>query len=320
MKQLGIFLSFLFLLPSLTYTRYLSEQRNRAPITEENDPLGKNPFRSSKKSDEELVYPEWSQEACPNGIPLSFAMFIETCKDPSHALSLGADVPKAILIKGLPGTGKTTMVKAAAHYLALPLRHSTGSDFISRFFGEGSETIRTAFDVKKKTIFFIDEVDMIASKRTEEDRQGNRNSLTRLLTSMEGFETNKNIILICTTNFPECLDGAFLRRLDAEVEVSLPNEKGRTKILTSYFKGITLDPKYNPAQLAKEFAKKTAGFSGAYLERIAKKAANHAAYKKQSHITKENLLNALELIKKHKRDNPPKNRNESYTKMSHSRW
>ena len=206
---------------------------------------------------------------------------VEFLRDPKKFTRLGGRIPKGVLLMGPPGTGKTLLARAIAGEAGVPFFSISGSDFVEMFVGVGASRVRDLFVQGKKNapcIIFIDEIDAVGRHRGAGLGGGHderEQTLNQLLVEMDGFESNEGVILISATNRPDVLDPALLRpgRFDRQVVVSLPDIKGREKILRVHMKKTPIDADVNPLTLAKG----TPGFSGADLENLVNEAALLAA-------------------------------------------
>jgi cell division protease FtsH len=202
---------------------------------------------------------------------------VEFLKDPKKFTRLGGRIPKGVLLTGPPGTGKTLLARAIAGEAGVPFFSISGSDFVEMFVGVGASRVRDLFVQGKKNapcIIFIDEIDAVGRHRGAGLGGGHderEQTLNQLLVEMDGFESNEGVILISATNRPDVLDPALLRpgRFDRQVVVSLPDIKGREKILKVHMKKTPVGPDVDPVVLAKG----TPGFSGADLENLVNEAA-----------------------------------------------
>jgi len=202
-------------------------------------------------------------------------------RDPKKFTRLGGRIPKGVLLMGPPGTGKTLLGRAIAGEADVPFFAISGSDFVEMFVGVGASRVRDLFVQGKKNapcIIFIDEIDAVGRHRGAGLGGGHderEQTLNQLLVEMDGFESNEGVILISATNRPDVLDPALLRpgRFDRQVVVSMPDIKGREKILKVHMKKSPVAPDVNPLILAKG----TPGFSGADLENLVNEAALLAA-------------------------------------------
>ena len=206
---------------------------------------------------------------------------VEFLKDPKKFTRLGGRIPKGVLLMGPPGTGKTLLGRAIAGEAGVPFFSISGSDFVEMFVGVGASRVRDLFVQGKKNapcIIFIDEIDAVGRHRGAGLGGGHderEQTLNQLLVEMDGFESNEGVILISATNRPDVLDPALLRpgRFDRQVVVSMPDIKGREKILKVHMKKTPVATDVNPLVLAKG----TPGFSGADLENLVNEAALLAA-------------------------------------------
>jgi cell division protease FtsH len=206
---------------------------------------------------------------------------VDFLRDPKKFTRLGGRIPKGVLLMGPPGTGKTLLARAIAGEAGVPFFSISGSDFVEMFVGVGASRVRDLFVQGKKNapcIIFIDEIDAVGRHRGAGLGGGHderEQTLNQLLVEMDGFESNEGVILISATNRPDVLDPALLRpgRFDRQVVVSLPDIKGREKILRVHMKRTPIDSDVDPVVLAKG----TPGFSGADLENLVNEAALLAA-------------------------------------------
>jgi cell division protease FtsH len=206
---------------------------------------------------------------------------VDFLRDPKKFTRLGGRIPKGVLLMGPPGTGKTLLARAIAGEAGVPFFTISGSDFVEMFVGVGASRVRDLFVQGKKNapcIIFIDEIDAVGRHRGAGLGGGHderEQTLNQLLVEMDGFESNEGVILISATNRPDVLDPALLRpgRFDRQVVVSLPDIKGREKILRVHMKKTPIAPDVEPLTLAKG----TPGFSGADLENLVNEAALLAA-------------------------------------------
>ncbi|RPH48816.1 MAG: ATP-dependent metallopeptidase FtsH/Yme1/Tma family protein [Desulfobacteraceae bacterium] len=213
---------------------------------------------------------------------------VEFLKEPKKYTRLGGRIPKGVLLMGPPGTGKTLLARAIAGEAGVPFFSISGSDFVEMFVGVGASRVRDLFVQGKKNapcIIFIDEIDAVGRHRGAGLGGGHderEQTLNQLLVEMDGFESNEGVILISATNRPDVLDPALLRpgRFDRQVVVSLPDIKGREKILQVHMKKSPIAPDVTPLILAKG----TPGFSGADLENLVNEAALYAAKRNKEKV------------------------------------
>ncbi len=206
---------------------------------------------------------------------------VDFLKDPKKFTRLGGRIPKGVLLMGPPGTGKTLLGRAIAGEAGVPFFSISGSDFVEMFVGVGASRVRDLFIQGKKNapcIIFIDEIDAVGRHRGAGLGGGHderEQTLNQLLVEMDGFESNEGVILISATNRPDVLDPALMRpgRFDRQVVVSLPDIRGREKILKVHMKKTPIASDVDPHILAKG----TPGFSGADIENLVNEAALLAA-------------------------------------------
>ena len=225
---------------------------------------------------------------------------VEFLKEPQKFTSLGARIPKGVLLVGSPGTGKTLLAKAVSGEAGVPFFSISGSEFVEMFVGVGASRVRDLFEQAKKNspcIIFIDEIDAVGRQRgaglggSHDERE---QTLNQMLVEMDGFETDTNIIIIAATNRPDILDPALLRpgRFDRQVILDRPDVGGREAILKVHSKGKPLDPDVDLTTLARA----TSGFVGADLENLMNEAAILAARKNKNSISKADLEEAVEKV------------------------
>jgi cell division protease FtsH len=226
---------------------------------------------------------------------------IEFLKTPEKFTRLGAKIPKGILLVGPPGTGKTLMAKAVAGESGVPFFSITGSDFIEMFVGLGAARVRDLFDQASKTapcIVFIDELDALGKARGIGGISGGHDereqTLNQLLAEMDGFETNKGVIILAATNRPEILDPALLRpgRFDRQILVDRPDLKERVAILKVHVKGVTLAESVD----LEVIARRTPGFTGADLANLVNEATLLAVRKGKDEVDNEEFEQAIDRI------------------------
>ena len=222
---------------------------------------------------------------------------VDFLKNPQKYASLGARIPKGVLLIGPPGTGKTLLAKAVAGEGGVPFYSISGSDFVEMYVGVGASRVRDLFETAKKTapcIIFIDEIDAVGRHRgsglggSHDERE---QTLNQLLVEMDGFGVNDGVIVIAATNRPDILDPALLRpgRFDRQVTVNRPDIKGRIGILQVHAKNKPLGKDVDFDTIAKS----TAGMTGADLSNILNEAALLAARKKKSIINMEDIEEAI---------------------------
>ena len=220
--------------------------------------------------------------------------------DPSKYESIGAKMPKGILLVGPPGTGKTMLAKAVAGESNVPFFSISGSEFVEMFVGMGASKVRDLFKQAKEKapcIVFIDEIDAIGQKRSGGQYGGNderEQTLNQLLTEMDGFEGNTGVIILAATNRPESLDPALTRpgRFDRRVPVELPDLKGREEILKVHAKKVALVPGIDFTTVARM----ASGASGAELANIVNEAALRAVRAGRKSVTQSDLEESIEVV------------------------
>ena len=220
--------------------------------------------------------------------------------DPSKYESIGAKMPKGILLVGPPGTGKTMLAKAVAGESNVPFFSISGSEFVEMFVGMGASKVRDLFKQAKEKapcIVFIDEIDAIGQKRSGGQYGGNderEQTLNQLLAEMDGFEGNTGVIILAATNRPESLDPALTRpgRFDRRVPVELPDLKGREEILKVHAKKVALAPGIDFTTVARM----ASGASGAELANIVNEAALRAVRAGRKSVTQSDLEESIEVV------------------------
>ena len=225
---------------------------------------------------------------------------VDYLHDPGKYESIGASMPKGILLVGPPGTGKTMLAKAVAGESNVPFFSISGSEFVEMFVGMGASKVRDLFrQAKEKApcIVFIDEIDAIGQKRNSGNLGGNderEQTLNQLLTEMDGFEGNTGVIILAATNRPDSLDPALTRpgRFDRRVPVELPDLKGREEILKVHAKKVALAPGID----FNTVARMASGASGAELANIVNEAALRAVRAGRKSVTQADLEESIEVV------------------------
>ena len=218
---------------------------------------------------------------------------VDFLKNPAKYNSIGARIPKGVILTGPPGTGKTLLAKAVAGEAGVPFFSISGSDFVEMFVGVGASRVRDLFSDAKKNapcIVFIDEIDAVARRRGTGLGGGHderEQTLNQMLVEMDGFGVNEGIIVMAATNRVDILDPAILRpgRFDRKVAVGYPDVRGREEILKVHSKGKPLGDDVN----LEEVARTTAGFTGADLENLLNEAAIRAASENRKYIVSEDI-------------------------------
>lgn len=218
---------------------------------------------------------------------------VDFLKNPAKYNTIGARIPKGVILTGPPGTGKTLLAKAVAGEAGVPFFSISGSDFVEMFVGVGASRVRDLFSDAKKNapcIVFIDEIDAVARRRGTGLGGGHderEQTLNQMLVEMDGFGVNEGIIVMAATNRVDILDPAILRpgRFDRKVAVGYPDVRGREEILKVHSKGKPLGDDVN----LEEVARTTAGFTGADLENLLNEAAIRAASEDRKYIVAEDI-------------------------------
>ncbi len=225
---------------------------------------------------------------------------VEFLKFPERFASLGARIPRGVLLVGPPGTGKTLIARAVAGEAGVPFFSISGSEFVEMFVGVGASRVRDLFEQAKRNapcIVFVDEIDAVGRQRgagvggSHDERE---QTLNQILVEMDGFDTNTNVIVVAATNRPDILDPALLRpgRFDRRVVLDAPDVKGRVAILDVHVRGKPLAEEVDLHTIAKE----TPGFSGAELANLLNEAAILAARRQKKHITQAEVEEAVDRV------------------------
>jgi len=225
---------------------------------------------------------------------------VDFLRDPGKYQKLGGRIPKGILMVGPPGTGKTLLAKAIAGEANVPFFSISGSDFVEMFVGVGASRVRDLFEQARKhspCIIFIDEIDAVGRKRGAGSMGGHderEQTLNQMLVEMDGFEANSGIIIIAATNRVDILDPALLRpgRFDRQVQIGLPDMKGREQILAVHVRKVPLGTDVNLSVLARG----TPGYSGAELANLVNEAALFAARRNKRVVTMDEFEEAKDKI------------------------
>ena len=225
---------------------------------------------------------------------------VEFLKFPERFASLGARIPRGVLLVGPPGTGKTLIARAVAGEAGVPFFSISGSEFVEMFVGVGASRVRDLFEQAKRNapcIVFVDEIDAVGRQRgagvggSHDERE---QTLNQILVEMDGFDTNTNVIVVAATNRPDILDPALLRpgRFDRRVVLDAPDVKGRVAILDVHVRGKPLAEEVDLHTIAKE----TPGFSGAELANLLNEAAILAARRQKKQITQAEVEEAVDRV------------------------
>ena len=253
---------------------------------------------------------------------------VDFLKNPNKYTVLGGKIPKGALLVGLPGTGKTLLAKAVAGEAKVPFYSLSGSDFVEMFVGVGASRVRDLFKQakdKSPAIIFIDEIDAIGRARGKSNMTGSNdereNTLNQLLTEMDGFGTDTNVIVIAATNRADVLDKALLRagRFDRQIYVDLPDLNERREIFKVHLKPIKAIKSLDVDFLAKQ----TPGFSGADIANVCNEAALIAARGNKKTVGKQDFLDAVDRIvggleKKNKIITPEEKETIAYHEAGHA--
>ena len=226
---------------------------------------------------------------------------VDFLKNPSKYTILGGKIPKGALLVGPPGTGKTLLAKAVAGEAKVPFFSLSGSDFVEMFVGVGASRVRDLFKQakdKSPAIIFIDEIDAIGRARGKNNMTGSNdereNTLNQLLTEMDGFGTDTNVIVLAATNRSDVLDKALMRagRFDRQIYVDLPDLREREEIFKVHLKPLKVDKQLDVSFLAKQ----TPGFSGADIANVCNESALIAARKSKKKVDRQDFLDAVDRI------------------------
>ena len=226
---------------------------------------------------------------------------VDFLKNPSKYTVLGGKIPKGALLVGPPGTGKTLLAKAVAGEAKVPFFSLSGSDFVEMFVGVGASRVRDLFKQakdKSPAIIFIDEIDAIGRARGKSNMTGSNdereNTLNQLLTEMDGFGTDTNVIVLAATNRSDVLDKALMRagRFDRQIYVDLPDLREREEIFKVHLKPLKVNKQLDVSFLAKQ----TPGFSGADIANVCNESALIAARKSKKNVDRQDFLDAVDRI------------------------
>tara|TARA_B100000497_G_C7690323_1_gene419501 strand:- start:1473 stop:3494 length:2022 start_codon:yes stop_codon:yes gene_type:complete len=253
---------------------------------------------------------------------------VDFLKTPKKYTSLGGKIPKGVLLVGPPGTGKTLLAKAVAGEANVPFFSISGSDFVEMFVGVGASRVRDLFRQareKAPCIVFIDEIDAIGRSRGKGAVQGandeRENTLNQLLVEMDGFSTDKGVILMAATNRPDVLDSALLRpgRFDRQIGIDRPDLKERRAIFVVHLKNIKISKDVKPSQLAEM----TPGFAGADIANVCNEAALVAARRDKKAVEIDDFNYALDRViggleKKNKLISPKEKEIIAYHEAGHA--
>jgi len=273
---------------------FINQMRNRGSNIMS---IGKSKARLYDKREEHVTFED---VAGAHGAKGELEEIIEFLRDPSRFEKLGGEIPRGVLLVGPPGTGKTLLARAVAGEADAPFFNITGSDFMEMFVGVGASRVRDLFEDAKKaspSIIFIDELDSIGRTRGAGLGGGHderEQTLNQLLSEMDGFEPNTEVIIMAATNRPDILDPALLRpgRFDRRITVDLPTMKDRIEILKIHSRNKPLASDIDLERIARG----TPGFSGADLENLLNEAALLAARQDKEAIELDDLEDARDKI------------------------
>ena len=294
---------------------------------------GGNPFANTGKSKAQLydgkdkVNVTFDDVAGLDEAKEEIMEVVDFLKRPEKYKKLGAKIPKGVLLTGPPGTGKTLMAKAMAGEAEVPFFSISGSDFVEMFVGVGAARVRDLFKKgreKAPCIIFIDEIEAIGRSRSRSQTQTNderENTLNQLLVEMDGFSSDKTVIILAATNRPDLLDSALLRpgRFDRQILIDKPDVNGRTDIFKVHLKKLTLGADVQAEKLAQQ----TPGFAGAEIANVCNEAALHAARKQKEVVEMEDFNSAIDRViggleKKNKLISPKEKRIIAYHETGHA--
>ena len=274
-------------------------------MSRSNNNTGNNPFNFAKskailvEKDTGVIF---NDIAGLDGAKVELQEVIDFLKSPEKYTLLGAKIPKGCLLVGPPGTGKTMLAKACAGEAKVPFYSCSASEFIEMFVGVGASRVRDLFKTAGENspcIIFIDEIDAIGRTRGSSAMSGGGNdereqTINQLLTEMDGFKTNSGVIILAATNRVDVLDPALLRpgRFDRQIQVELPDQKGRLEILKVHTKNKPLDINVSLESLSRI----TTGYSGADLANLTNEAAILSARRNKILITRDEFDDAIEKI------------------------
>jgi cell division protease FtsH len=262
--------------------------------------LGKNKAKLYDRTDLKTTF---NDVAGVDEVEAELVELVDYLKNPNKFKNIGARIPKGVLLVGPPGTGKTLLARAIAGEAAVPFFYISASEFIELFVGLGAARVRDLFQQARQrapAIVFIDEIDSIGQARSGAagpqmgSHQEQEQTLQQLLTEMDGFEPNSGVIIVAASNRPEVLDQALLRpgRFDRQIQVNLPDIRGREAILEIHARVVKLDPEVD----LKVLARRTPGFSGAQLANVINEGALLAARAGHDRVRMHDLEEAIDRV------------------------
>jgi cell division protease FtsH len=262
--------------------------------------LGKNKAKLYDRTDLKTTFDD---VAGVDEVETELQELVDYLKNPDKFARLGARIPKGVLLVGPPGTGKTLLARAVAGEAAVPFFYIAASEFIELFVGLGAARVRDLFKQARErapAIVFIDEMDAIGQTRSGAagyqvgSHSEQEQTLQQLLTEMDGFEPNSGVIIVAASNRPEVLDPALLRpgRFDRQIQVNLPEVKGREEILRIHARSVKTGPDVD----LKVIARRTPGFSGAQLANIINEGALLAARREADVVAMHDLESAIDRV------------------------
>lgn len=287
------------LIGGLYYFFFIRRMRNQlgggGPLS-----LGKNKAKLYDRTDMKTTFED---VAGVDEVEAELVELVQYLKSPEKFARLGARIPKGVLLVGPPGTGKTLLARAVAGEAGVPFFYIAASEFIELFVGLGAARVRDLFKQARErapAIVFIDEMDAIGQTRSGAagyqmgSHSEQEQTLQQLLTEMDGFEANSGVIIVAASNRPEVLDPALLRpgRFDRQIQVNLPEVKGREEILKIHARTVKFAEKID----LKVIARRTPGFSGAQLANIINEGALLAARRNAETVTMTDLENAIDRV------------------------
>ena len=302
-KESSFWLSFFMLLPLFVFLAFIFYSSRR--IKEQIGGMGGGGVfdfmkSTAKKYEKQKVSVTFDDVAGVENAKIELYEVVDFLKNPEKYESIGAKIPRGILLMGAPGTGKTLLAKAVAGEAEVPFFSISGSEFVEMFVGVGASRVRDLFKKAKQeapAIIFIDEIDSVGRARGAGVGGGHdekEQTLNQILAEMDGFESEEQVVVIAATNRPDVLDYALMRpgRFDRKITLSLPDVKAREKILNIHIRKVQIDSSIDLEKVAKI----SIGFSGADLANLVNEAAMHAAREGQKQVTQDDFMYARDRI------------------------